>query len=324
MSVKLKELKPWVEKYRPKTLNDVIGQKEIISKLKSFLNDRSIPHLLFAGDAGIGKTSTALAMVYDVQKDAMKEKITYLELNASDERGIDVVRTEIKDFAKTKPPSKIPYKMLILDECDLMTKSAQQALRRIMEQYASNCRFILICNYSSKIIPPIQSRASFIRFGNISDEDIKRRLKFISLNEGMNISLEAIDSIMYVANGDLRKAINILQSCSSIGSEVSSKDIFHISGHLKPEEIRSIVYDAIEKGFSSSYKIVNNMITQRGLSGKNIIRQIDNEINNLSFNDIIKYKIMTILGDTEKNISLGATEDVQLAAMIVRISRIKA
>lgn len=317
-----KNLEPWVERYRPKNLSEVVGQEEIIKRLAPFVNDRSLPHLLFAGDAGIGKTTTALALVREIQGKYAVENETFKELNASDARGIDVVRTDIKDFAKTKPPQNVPFKILILDECDSMTGAAQQALRRTMENYAKNCRFILICNYSNKIILPIQSRTSFLRFKSISDIAIKNRLKYIALNEGVSIGLKGLETIIYVSNGDLRKSVNILQSCSAISSTIEPETIFQISGQLKPEEIQSIVTSAIEKNFRTSYKIVTKFLSERGLSGKNLIQQINKEVFDLKYDDIVKHKIMKILGRAEKNISQGATEVIQLSAMIVKMSQI--
>ena len=156
--------KPWVEKYRPRLLGDVVNQKGIIKRLQQFIKDKSMPHLIFAGPAGTGKTTSALAMVRGLYGRKMAINTTYLELNASDARGINVIRTYIKDFAKAKPPSDIPFKILILDEADNMTAPAQQALRRTMEKYTKNCRMVLICNYSNKIIPPIQSRCVVLDF----------------------------------------------------------------------------------------------------------------------------------------------------------------
>ncbi|MCJ7649938.1 MAG: AAA family ATPase, partial [Candidatus Lokiarchaeota archaeon] len=172
--------RPWVEKYRPRTLDQVSNQKGIMERLKQFVKDKSMPHLIFAGPAGTGKTTSALAMVREIYRKKMAINITYLELNASDARGINVIRTYIKDFAKSKPPLDIPFKILILDEADNMTSSAQQALRRTMEKYTKNCRMILICNYSNKIIPPIQSRCVVFRFSSLNQEDIKERVKYVA------------------------------------------------------------------------------------------------------------------------------------------------
>ncbi|TFG17571.1 MAG: AAA family ATPase, partial [Promethearchaeota archaeon] len=171
--------RPWVEKYRPRVLDQIVNQEGIINRLKQFVKDKSMPHLIFAGPAGTGKTTSALAMVREIYGTKRTRNRTHLELNASDARGINVVRSFIKDFAKSKPPMEIPFKILILDEADNMTSQAQQALRRTMEKYTSNCRMILICNYSNKIIPPIQSRCVIFRFSSLNDDDIKKRVKLV-------------------------------------------------------------------------------------------------------------------------------------------------
>lgn len=320
----IKNEQPWVEKYRPASLDEIVGQNHIIGQLRGFVTDGDMPHLLFSGSAGIGKTTCALALIRDIQGKRMKHNQSYLELNASDARGIDTVRTEIKNFVKTMPPAGLNFKILILDECDSMTSAAQQALRTIMEEYAKVCRFILICNYPHKIIAPIQSRTSFIQFNAVSDDDIRGRLQYIALNENVMVDFEALNSIIYVSNGDLRRAINTLQSCSSINDEVTSDAILAVSGHLNSDEIRNIISDAIEKGFSTAYRSVNNLLNQRGLSGKNLIQQMTKEVLNLKYDDHdIYFQIFKILGETERNLSMGATESIQLAAMVVKLSNLK-
>jgi len=152
----------WTEKFRPDNFSDIKGQKDIVKRIKAFVEQKNMPHLLFAGPAGVGKTTLSLVVVKQLYKDMWREN--FLELNASDERGIDVVRVKVKEFARTKSIGNVPFKIIYLDECDALTKEAQQALRRTMENYTQTCRFILSCNYSSKIIEPIQSRCAVFRF----------------------------------------------------------------------------------------------------------------------------------------------------------------
>jgi len=179
----------WTEKYRPNTFEGMVGQDEIIKRIKNMTNSMNIPHLLFAGPAGKGKSTLALIIVKELFKETWKEN--YLELNASDERGIDVVRQKVKDFARTKALASVPFKVIFLDEADALTKEAQQALRRTMENFTSTCRFILSCNYSSKILDPIQSRCAMFRFKLLEKKDIDKRVIFITQNENIQIQENA-------------------------------------------------------------------------------------------------------------------------------------
>jgi len=314
----------WTEKYRPKTIREILGQDHIIPQLEEFIKEKNIPHLLFTGNAGIGKTTTALALIHDIQGKDMKSDITYLELNASDSRGIDTVRNEIKKFAKIMPPSSLSFKIIILDECDAMTIPAQQALRRIMEIYSSTCRFILICNYINKIIPPIQSRTAFIQFYPITNEIIKRKLNSIVLMENVNIELEAIDTIVEMINGDLRKGITILQTSASIYSNkiITANDIISLFGYVTSDEIKQMVNNMLSFPFDISFTQIKNIILNRGISVLNFIKQINKEIVSLPYSDKIKIEIIKILGETERNLTQGASELIQLCAMIIKISEL--
>ena len=187
----IKGSEAWTEKYRPKKFGEIVGQEEIIKRVKSLTNSMNIPHLLFAGPAGTGKSTLALITVRELFGESWREN--YLELNASDERGIDVVRQKVKDFARTKAMGNVPFKVIFLDEADALTREAQQALRRTMENFTSTCRFILSCNYSSKIIDPIQSRCVMFRFQLLEKKHLKKRVDVIILNEGLSATQEAFD-----------------------------------------------------------------------------------------------------------------------------------
>ncbi|MFX1554659.1 MAG: replication factor C small subunit, partial [Promethearchaeota archaeon] len=249
------ETRPWVEKYRPRVLNEVINQNGIIKRLKQFVKDKSMPHLIFAGPAGTGKTTSALAMVRELYGRKMAINRTYLELNASDARGIDVIRTYVKDFAKARPPIDIPFKVLILDEADNMTAPAQQALRRTMEKYTRNCRMILICNYSNKIIPPIQSRCVVFRFASLNNDDIKSSVKYIAKQENITLTPGGLSAIVDVSRGDCRRAINYLQSCGTISKKIDQEIVFRVAGEVPPEKIKEILNTALDGQLQLSIKL---------------------------------------------------------------------
>jgi replication factor C small subunit len=313
------ESRPFVEKYRPRRLNEVVNQTGIIKRLKQFLKDESMPHLIFAGPAGTGKTTSALAMVRELYGSKMAVNETYLELNASDARGIDVIRTYIKDFAKARPPEDIPFKILILDEADNMTSPAQQALRRTMEKYTRNCRMILICNYSNKIIPPIQSRCVVFRFSSLSNEDIKERVKMIALKEDIEISPDGLNALTDVSRGDLRRAINYLQSCGTISQNIDEDIVFRVAGEVPPEKIKEILKTALEGQLSLSIKRLSDLKKEYGLSGRNIIRNLHRDMYGLSIPEEMKIELSKILAEFEYRLSQGGTEEIQLQALLAKI-----
>ncbi len=313
------ENRPFVEKYRPRHLDDIVNQEGIIKRLKQFIKDKSMPHLIFAGPAGTGKTTSALAMVRELYGRKMAVNRTYLELNASDARGIDVIRTYIKDFAKARPPLNIPFKILILDEADNMTAPAQQALRRTMEKYTKNCRMILICNYSNKIIPPIQSRCVVFRFSSLNNEDIKKRIKYIAQLESISLTNGGLNALVEVARGDCRRAINYLQSCGTISKKVDEELVFCVAGEVPPEKIKEILDAALKSQLQLSIKLLNDLINDYGLSGLNIIKNIHREIYDLEISEDLKIELTKILSEFEFRLSQGGTEEIQLQALLAKI-----
>ncbi len=237
----------WAEKYRPRSLSEMVNQKEIVERLKSFVEARNVPHCIFAGPPGTGKTTAALCLAHDLYGKGYREHL--MELNASDERGINVVRETVKTFARTKAIGEIPFKILILDEADNMTDDAQQALRRTMERFTETARFILIANYSGKIIEPIQSRCAPFRFTYLSREDTIGRLEHIADMEKVKLLDDGVEAVLEVSGGDLRRVANTLQVAASIGKPVDAETVYSVVGRANPADIRGMIESAVEGDF---------------------------------------------------------------------------
>lgn len=312
------EIDLWTEKYRPQTLADIVGQSAIVERLSKFVERRTLPHCLFAGPPGTAKTTAGMALARDLFGDSFERN--FMELNASDERGIDVVRNQIKTFARALPAGDAPFKILVLDEADHLTNDAQHALRRTMEAYASSCRMILICNYSSRIIPPIQSRCAIFKFARLREENIADRLDYVAKEEGVNLNPKGKDSILYLANGDMRIAINLLQAASSSGKQVTDKVVFAISGRADPEKIRGLLSTAISGNFDESLGILKTLLLQDGVSPLDLIRQIHREIHSLELVEQDKRKTLERTAEAEFRIAEGADGEVQLAALLAHIA----
>jgi len=307
----------WAEKYRPKTLNDIVDQKEIVERLKSFAKSRNVPHCIFAGPPGTGKTTAALCLARDLYGDVYREHI--MELNASDERGINVVRETVKTFARVKSIGEIPFKIMILDEADNMTADAQQALRRTMERYTETCRFIMCANYSGKIIEPIQSRCAPFRFTYLPREEHDRCLKAMAEKEKVKLSSEGVDAIFEVCSGDLRRAINTLQAAASLDKPVDAKTIYSITGRATPADVQRMMKTAIEGDFLGARKQLRDMIQKYGIAGSDIIRQIHTEIFRSDIPEQWKIRLADVVGEADYRLVEGSDEEIQLSALLARL-----
>lgn len=308
---------PWTEKYRPNTLDEVVGQEEIVERLAAYVKSKNLPNLLFAGNAGIGKTTCALALAHDLFGDL---EGNFLELNASNERGIDIVRGKIKDFARTLPMSGVPFKIIFLDEADALTPDAQHAMRRTMEQYAGATRFILSCNYSSRIIEPLQSRCIVFKFKPLSDEEIGEMLHKITKEEKLEITEDALDAIRYIAEGDMRKAVNALQGAAALKKKITGETIYKVSSRARPKEIEEMVEAALKGKFKDARDKLDKIMLEYGMSGEDVLLQVYKQIITMNVPDERKVEIVDRIGEYTFRMIEGANERIQLEALLAQLT----
>jgi len=311
------EFEIWAEKYRPKKLDEIINQKHVVERLKAFVNEGSIPHLLFAGPAGTGKTTSALALANELYGEQWHQNV--LEMNASDERKIEDIRTKVKEFARIKPIGNVPFKIILMDEADALTADAQQALRRMMEDYAFVTRFILTCNYSSKIIDPIQSRCAVFRFKPLEEKDVREFIERIVKNEKLKIEEKAIDAVVYLAEGDLRRVANLLQAAAIVGKKITADIIYEVASRAKPEEVKEMLELTLKGNFEKARTMLQSMLLKQGLSGADIISEIHKQIYGLSLPEEAKVQLIEKCGEYEFRISEGANELIQLEALLASL-----
>jgi len=305
----------WTEKYRPRFLMDVIGQENVVKRLENFVKTRSLPHCLFIGPAGIGKTTCALAIAREMFGDNWHSN--FLELNASDERGIETVRVKVKDFARTMPIAG-SFKIVYLDEADSLTKDAQHALRRTMENYADTCRFILACNYSNKILPPIQSRCAILKFLPLKENHVMKFLLQIVKGEKLVADEESLKAVLYVAEGDMRKAVNLLQMASFDG-KVTRETVYSLASR-EPEEVKKMLLFAIAGKFKEARAVLLSLLSEHGLAGEDIIKEIHDQTFNLEFDDRQKITLLEKIGEYEFRITEGSNPRIQLESLLAQIA----
>ncbi|MDS0282361.1 replication factor C small subunit [Haloarcula onubensis] len=307
----------WIEKYRPETLADVMGHEDIVGRLQSYVSRNDLSHMLFSGPAGTGKTTCATAIARELYGEDWREN--FLELNASDERGIDVVRDRIKNFARTSFGG-YEYRIIFLDEADALTSDAQSALRRTMEQFSNNVRFILSCNYSSQIIDPIQSRCAVFRFSPLSDDAVEAEIRHIAAEEDIELTDDGLDALVYAAAGDMRKAINGLQAASVSGDVVDESAVYAITSTARPEEIHGMVQSALDGDFTAARATLDRLLTEEGIAGGDVIDQLHRSIWEFEVDDRAAVRILERVGETDYRITQGANERVQLEAMLASLA----
>ncbi|MCS7127779.1 MAG: replication factor C small subunit [Sulfolobales archaeon] len=309
----------WAEKYRPRTLNEIVNQRDAVIRLKKFVEEKNMPHLLFAGPPGTGKTTAAHCLAHDLYGDNYRAYM--LELNASDERGIEVIRSKVKEFARSMVSGEVPFKIVLLDEADNMTPDAQQALRRLMELFTINTRFILIANYPSKIIEPIQSRCAVFRFTSLSKDDVVSRLKWIAEKEGVELEDEALEVIYELSEGDMRRAINVLQASSALG-KVTVESVYRVVGLAHPREVREMVKSALAGDFTGARGKLRELMINYGLSGLDVIKQVHREIfgAELKLPEELKVLIADYAGEIQYRLTEGSDDEIQLNAFLAKLA----
>lgn len=315
MSTKQATALPWVEKYRPKNLTELISQDNIIDTLKKYMDKDQFPHLLFYGPPGTGKTSTILAAAKQLYQPAEFSAMV-LELNASDDRGIGVVRDQILSFASTKTIFNKGFKLIILDEADAMTNDAQNALRRVLEKYTENVRFCIICNYLSKIIPAIQSRCTRFRFGPLSEDKMSSRLMDIVEKENVQITEDGLKALVHLSYGDMRRSLNIMQSTHLAFVKVDEENVYNCVGHPSKNDMLDILNWLLNDDFTSIYNRLIHLKTLRGYALQDILTEISRFIQLIDFPKNILIHIIIKLSELENRLSNGTSEKLQMSSLI--------
>lgn len=313
---------PWVEKFRPQSLSDVAAHRDIVETIDRLASSNRLPHLLLYGPPGTGKTSTILALARKLYGSQMHNMV--LELNASDDRGIDVVRQQIQDFASTQSISfgaKSAVKLVLLDEADAMTKDAQFALRRVIEKYTRNTRFALVCNNVNKVIPALQSRCTRFRFAPLDAVHVSERLKHVVEAEQLDVPEGGLKALVRLSNGDMRKALNILQSTHMASQQISEDAVYLCTGNPLPKDIEQISYWLLNEPFTISCKRISEIKTRKGLALVDIVREVTMFVFKIKMPATVRVQLINEMADIEYRLTFGCNDKLQLGSLISAFTR---
>ena len=309
----------WVEKYRPTKLSEIVNQTEIIGSLEALIKDPTdMPHLLFSGSAGVGKTTTALCLSRQILGEYAKD--CTLDLNASDERGIGMVREKVKKFSRFAGMVDVPFKIIILDEADEMTSDAQTALRRIIEDAAKICRFILIANNVSKIIQPIQSRCAAFKFTSVSEEDVIARLEEIAKNEKVKTDKKGLKAIYEYTEGDLRHAINLMQATASLGG-ITEENVKVSAGLTKTSDVDEVLKIALSGKVVEAREKMIELIKVYGMSESDFLKYLNSAVFKSKHDKLSD--ILQVIAKYDYRILVGANSEIQLSAMLAELAKLE-
>jgi replication factor C small subunit len=302
-------------------VGDIKGQSSIVTRLASYASLADFPHLLFAGPPGTGKTTAAMALTRDIFGDDFRNNL--LEMNASDERKLESIRTKVKQFARTAPYGDATFKIIFLDEADALTHDAQGALRRIMEQFAETCRFILSCNYSSKIIEPIQSRCAVFRFRPLADSEVLDQVRSVAKLEKVSLDDDAAEALVRISQGDLRKAITALQVAAALEKNVSRELIYETSATAPPESLHQYLMACRQDGFHAARRRLRELLDRYGLAGTDFVNQLHRELYGADFlSEIQKLDLTELMAEIDFRLVEGGGESVQLDALTARLCKL--